>query len=112
MPDSQTESPRSNERVDFTKSGKPVTHGGTGAAYAHQGCRCEECRAANTARVARRTAERAREQPPTHGKYSTYNNWGCRCEPCTKANTDKSLSYYRNVLSKAARSTPTETSAA
>jgi hypothetical protein len=74
-------------RVDFTASGKPVTHGGTGTGYAHHGCRCDDCTDANTERVARRAAERRGESPPpeSHGKAATYRNWGCRCDRCSAA---------------------------
>lgn len=74
-------------RVDFTKSGKPVSHGGSGTAYANHGCRCEECTEANTRRVKRRWLERRVEALPErpHGQYSTYVNWSCRCVECTEA---------------------------
>lgn len=74
-------------RVDFTKSGKPVNHGGSGTAYANHGCRCEECTEANARRVKRRLLERRVEALPErpHGQYSTYVNWSCRCVECTEA---------------------------
>lgn len=76
-------------------------HGGSGAKYVHEGCRCDECRAANTRRVKRRTAERKVELaenpdlPVEHGSASTYMNWGCRCVPCTAANTEYCAPYVR-----------------
>lgn len=74
-------------RVDFTKTGKPVTHGGAGAAYSHYGCRCGECTEANARRAKRRWLERRVEAMPEqpHGQYSTYVNWSCRCVECTEA---------------------------
>lgn len=58
--------------------------------YTNAACRCPDCRAANTARVADQRARRAKrilEDPSlaTHGSSSTYTNWGCRCMPCTEA---------------------------
>jgi hypothetical protein len=54
-----------------------------------RGCRCETCRAGNTAMhrasQARRIARNASAQFE-HGA-SGYKNWGCRCEICTTANT-------------------------
>lgn len=56
--------------------------------YTNEKCRCDICRAANTARVARRRAERiaitrASGLPEgiTHGE-NAYMNWGCRCSVC------------------------------
>lgn len=61
-------------------------HGGSGAKYASEGCRCYECRAANTARVGRRRKERdISEFTGEHGKPSTYSNWSCRCPECKAA---------------------------
>jgi len=53
---SATQDAETRRRVDFTPSGKSVTHGGSGTAYAHYGCRCDECTVANTARSMRRRA--------------------------------------------------------
>lgn len=72
-------------RVDFTPSGKPVTHGGSGNAYSNYGCRCDECKKANRDRVNRRRAERDSNEALVHGKATTYSNWRCRCEPCSEA---------------------------
>lgn len=81
-------------------------HGGSGRRYV-AGCRCLECRAANTARVNRRKAERralveAGEIPVEvrHGLDSTYNNWSCRCEPCRAAHSvEMSVQYWRRKTS-------------
>lgn len=82
--------------VNFTPSGKPVTHGGSGTAYANYGCRCTDCKLANTERAKRRRRERVKEEPPedAHGKYSTYSNWGCRCDACVKAGSDHNKQSY------------------
>lgn len=82
--------------VNFTPSGKPVKHGGSGTAYANYGCRCAECKLANSDRARRRRQERVTEEPPelAHGKYSTYSNWGCRCDACTQAGSDHNKKNY------------------
>lgn len=63
-------------------------HGTNG--YTNLGCRCEVCRAANTANNLRTREDRKRrlEQDPSirpHGVETTYLNYGCRCVPCTDA---------------------------
>lgn len=56
--------------------------------YSNLGCRCEICRAANTAwqlsARARRAASLA-DDDPRHGKSNTYLNHGCRCGKCRSA---------------------------
>jgi hypothetical protein len=62
---------------------------GTTTGYRY-GCRCEECRAANTAQGregrVRRAAALARlaDQLP-HGSKATYTNYGCQCDACVAA---------------------------
>lgn len=62
-----------------------------------QGCRCNDCTAANTERC--RNQQQRRVADPTaadragHGNASTYQNYGCRCRPCTEANSAKSAAY-------------------
>lgn len=92
------------EVVYYTPGGKLVTHGGSGNAYSNYGCRCLECREANTARYERRREERralieAGEEPEgvKHGEDSTYTNWGCKCEPCTAAHARKCSEYYHQT---------------
>lgn len=82
--------------VKFTPGGKLVTHGGSGNAYANYGCRCDQCKAANAARVRRRSHERdASTLPPeAHGKYTTYTNWRCRCEKCKIAGAAANAAAY------------------
>ncbi|MGQ0847228.1 MAG: hypothetical protein ACT4QF_24175 [Sporichthyaceae bacterium] len=64
-------------------------HGVVGT-YTNRKCRCEACRAANSAYQAQRKAQR-REQLAAnpdlapHGIATTYSNWGCRCARCTAA---------------------------
>lgn len=56
--------------------------------YGHHGCRCDECRAANTEAVAKVRAklfEADRALVP-HG-VGGYQNWGCRCEVCSAAHS-------------------------
>lgn len=83
--------------VNFTPGGKPVKHGGSGTAYSNYGCRCPECKQANSERAKRRRKERVGEIPPetAHGKYSTYSNWGCRCDDCVKAGSEHNKQYYQ-----------------
>lgn len=79
------------EKVLFTPGGKPIQHGGSGSAYANYGCKCLECRQANTARANRRRAERRHEDIPegvVHNA-STYSNWACRCDDCATAHAEK-----------------------
>lgn len=60
---------------------------GTTYRYSHFGCRCDECREANT-EVGRRFRERrlATDTPDRlHGTVNAYRNYGCRCEPCREA---------------------------
>lgn len=64
------------------------------------GCRCPECRMANTAnkRKSRDTAKQdpARANRAGHGKANTYKNYGCRCAPCKAANRE----WYRQYRSR------------
>ena len=60
---------------------------GTYNGYNHHGCRCAQCRAANSSRYAAQQTKRiTKGLPPNalHGA-STYVNWGCRCEVCSAA---------------------------
>lgn len=77
-----------------------VVQHGTTASY-RRGCRCDDCRAANTeCHRELRAKRKARKTPEAieHGK-GAYVNWGCRCEVCTKANSeacfDASQRYQR-----------------
>lgn len=85
----------SGVRIEFTPSGKPMKHGGSGMGYSHYGCRCEECTAANTWRYRRRTNARRPEDAPagSHGSPSTYVNWHCRCVECRAAMSAKNRAY-------------------
>lgn len=77
--------------VNFTPAGNPVTHGGSGTAYANYGCRCNPCTQANRVRTQRRRLERLPDEAPrgSHGTVSTYNNWNCRCGDCLRAKSDE-----------------------
>ena len=68
-----------------------VQHGSV-STYINWGCRCDECKAAHSANLARqREARFARmKADPTirpHGTMATYSGWGCRCEACVAAAT-------------------------
>lgn len=56
---------------------------GTPAKYA-EGCTCDVCTDANTARNKVSQEKRADREPPRHDA-STYRNWRCRCPVCTRA---------------------------
>jgi hypothetical protein len=67
---------------------------GTANGYIHHGCRCGECRAANTALCADTKARlRANGLPdeadPRHGTANGYGNYGCRCSACVGAQRDQ-----------------------
>lgn len=71
---------------------------GSRSTYNNHGCRCDECRAAHAAYVARRSAERRAELAAgaatlPHGVLSTYNAWGCRCEDCRAAHAARERRY-------------------
>lgn len=84
-----------------------VNHG-TSWTYANNGCRCQRCTEAHSARTARRrrAAWAAREvidgrltaPGRTHGKPATYTNYGCRCVTCTAAY----VAYGRTYRTRAA----------
>lgn len=76
-----------------------ATHG-LPSTYRDYGCRCGECRRANTDRHRadrKRMAERLAADPTLapHGKYTTYRNWGCRCAPCSQAHSERCAEYKR-----------------
>lgn len=56
---------------------------GTATEY-NAGCRCKECRAANTRRVSERKSRLNPAYAP-HGTASGYVNWNCRCDACKDA---------------------------
>jgi hypothetical protein len=61
-----------------------VVKHGTRTAYVYHRCRCDLCRAANTAYYREWQAAAA----PTyirHGMESSYKNYGCRCDRCREA---------------------------
>lgn len=63
-------------------------HGTNG--YYNLGCRCDVCRAANTAHLREYRARiKGTLSPgdPRHGTSNGYFNYGCRCRPCTDAST-------------------------
>jgi len=52
-----------------------------------RGCRCDECRAANTKRCAVMREKRlAKIGNDAHGTKGAYVNAGCRCDLCREAN--------------------------
>lgn len=64
---------------------------GTLGAYKNHRCRCDPCKAANTAymeeyRITLPVEVSELMSPVRHGTHATYSN-GCRCDPCREANT-------------------------
>lgn len=63
---------------------------GTITAYAHHGCRCDRCKAAN-----RHAQQEARDRRRTggipehvHGSENGYSNYRCRCKRCRTAHAE------------------------
>ncbi|MFB7738273.1 hypothetical protein ACFC08_28570 [Streptomyces sp. NPDC056112] len=75
----------------------PIPHGRIGG-Y-RRGCRCPQCRQANTAAVTRSKAKRAKDPTAAdragHGKATTYGNYGCRCAPCKAAQSRRNAFYFQ-----------------
>lgn len=72
---------------------------GTARSY-RDGCRCTDCRVANTEDVAvrrkARTVKGLKHDDPRHGLATTYVNWGCRCERCSAAHADEMKRQVEN----------------
>lgn len=72
---------------------------GSASTYTNHGCRCDECRTAKSAVVARQRSERRAllalglAAVVEHGRASTYQNYCCRCDPCTDANAARLREY-------------------
>lgn len=85
-------SPKRTRRQNTAPAVKraPVARGGHGTFSEYtKGCRCDECRAANTGNRGRQRAK-AKADPALadragHGKANTYRNYGCRCDLCRAA---------------------------
>lgn len=86
--------------------GKGVTHG-LRATYV-SGCRCPECKAANTAYFRTRRTSRFGVQPSRRppgrvcGTVSKYVGGGCRCDACKQA----ASAYYRKYRAGKRGQTP------
>jgi len=85
-----------------TLEGANVTHG-IRATYVMYGCRCDLCRAANTASQARLNAVRAERLARgdltvelVHGSHNAYQNYGCRCDLCVAGNSARCRDYRRS----------------
>lgn len=70
--------------VNFTPTGKPLTHG-TENAYNNHGCRCSLCREAHRLLEAKRREKRKNSDNIPHGTANGYHNYGCRCDLCKAA---------------------------
>lgn len=62
---------------------------GTVNGYTNLACRCDPCKAANTAEVEKGRQRRMAKPIPAHvhGTVNGYRNYGCRLDCCTTANT-------------------------
>lgn len=75
---------------------------GAVTAYGYHGCRCDRCKAANTAAQQaarnRRAAAAAFEQIPrqVHGTENGYSNYRCRCDRCKAAHAEAARTKGRN----------------
>jgi hypothetical protein len=87
---------RKKENIPSPQLQKPLPHG-TASGY-ERGCRCAECRGANTAR---RSFARENSQIPAGAKHgvSVANNYGCKCDVCREDSRDYHSRYYREAIS-------------
>ncbi len=74
-------------------------HGPTLDGTEGKGCRCDECRGANSVWSASSRHKRGQRKgellPEAHGKDSTYINWECRCADCRAAHRAAVKRYTR-----------------
>jgi hypothetical protein len=92
--------PEFKEHVDRARRWRRPPHG-TVARYNGWGCRCNDCRAANNARLRASRADRmTRTEQAPHGTSSGYFNWGCRCQPCSKAGREKNAADHLSRLAR------------
>jgi hypothetical protein len=64
---------------------------GTYNGYSNLGCRCDDCKAANVAKMMENRERRQKSidpSDPRHGTATFYFNYGCRCDDCKTANTE------------------------
>ena len=73
------------------REGRVVNHG-TISTY-QSGCRCAECRAANTSYG--KSLRHSGRPVPTHlhGTFNAYLNYACRCDACRTAQRDHQRRY-------------------
>lgn len=70
---------------------------GSRSTYQNYGCRCDDCRAGNSADVLRMVGNRhKRVSEAPHGTRTAYDMWGCRCEAC-KATKAAANRIYRDA---------------
>jgi hypothetical protein len=74
---------------------KSVGHGNT-TSY-RKGCRCDECKAANTASYMKWKRSRSPKHIPhhVHGTLGGYTNYYCRCDRCKTAKSAEDRSYQK-----------------
>ena len=66
---------------------------GTYSMYARKGCRCDDCREYQRARVAKNRADRLASNRLNHGSRSSYDA-GCRCKLCRETRTNAAKGEY------------------
>lgn len=77
---------------DLPEHGRKTTY--------NQGCRCDECRAANAEYTQKFIANHRGQLPDgdqRHGTTGGYSNYSCRCGPCTAANSAASAKHKAKV---------------
>lgn len=81
---------------------------GRASTYQHRGCRCADCKKANTESQKRANHRRHAELVagrvhPEHGTYSTYCNYLCRCGDCRAAASTAQAAFAAARKAKAAQ---------
>lgn len=103
-PESDSHAPEVSERPRLHACPDDHAHGRLSTCYTRHSCRCDDCRAANSARrkayllaqgktrtspPKKRsvwTPEPLSHDDPRHGTRNGYLNYKCRCNPCAEAN--------------------------
>lgn len=102
--------PRCSRDLSLRLAGKPIRRGcGTLNGYRNGGCRCDACRAANTAQVRLNSQiHRDRVGPDgvargprvRHGTSHTYRYYWCRCPTCVRMESRRRAKWNRNYRKK------------
>lgn len=75
---------------------------GTLGGYTNHKCRCDQCRAANSAYMKQARLKRRSRQVPdhVHGTVNGYGSYGCRCDECTEAWTADSRARKERITGR------------